>query len=168
MVSSLQTYPQYSKIDIKNQCFVNNSYCGGGSCYITILYPNNSLYINNGIMTDQTFFFNYTLPSSIVRGLYPCNIVCCESSICGLSSCDFTIVPSSKLSIYFSQTIYLVIFVLAFIIAFILALYGYTLFSGFIVLILGFALLFSDINIYLSFIAIGMGVVLIFASTKRQ
>ena len=68
-----------TEIDYKKPCFDEGVYCSGTTaCNITILYPNNTAFINNQLMTNQYSFHNYTLPDTSVIGTYTSNIVCID------------------------------------------------------------------------------------------
>lgn len=64
-------FKQNSNIDLKITCLDNNqSFCSADTlCNITINYPNGTNAVNNGVMTRQASYFNYTLASSAATGL---------------------------------------------------------------------------------------------------
>ena len=72
-------YKQYSEVDLKIPCYNNGTWCGSTAiCNITAMWPNGTILVNNGMMTNQGSFHNYTLSSSqtSVVGVYSDSMVC--------------------------------------------------------------------------------------------
>ena len=84
-------------IDYKKPCFEDGAYCSGSTeCNITILYPNISIFVDNGLMTNQYNFHNYTLPNSSLVGTYTSTITCIDGSLNGTETYYFKITDYGK------------------------------------------------------------------------
>jgi len=78
-------------IDLKVNCFdVENDVCAG-ECSLSVLYPNNSLYINSVKMSKNNLFYNYTLQDSSIIGKYSAVVNCSDTSASGYTNFNFYI-----------------------------------------------------------------------------
>ena len=73
-------------IDYKKPCFNNGLYCSSlAECNVTIFYPNNSILINNKLMTNKISYHNYTINLSdscaISCGIYKVDISCTDITL---------------------------------------------------------------------------------------
>lgn len=88
--------------DLKRNCQYNGTWCDSSTvCNITVLYPNQSVLINNAKMTYQTSFFNYTLPRldncETDCGVYPTSVTCTFAGIAGTETFSTTITPTGDI-----------------------------------------------------------------------
>lgn len=112
-----QIFKYDDKIDLKIQCLNNGTFCPENTeCNITVTYPDNTIFINNELMTNQFSYFNYTLSNDTAIYLareYQCSIICCKDDLCGSqSSCSFILTGNGKQS---PGTGIIVLFILFFI-----------------------------------------------------
>ena len=97
LVSADYIYRQGNSIDIKTSCFNNGTYCSNAAtCNLTALYPNSTAFIDNQPMTYNPSYFNYTLPSSDILGIYQSSVVCEDSGNNTYSTFDFSITSSGN------------------------------------------------------------------------
>lgn len=84
-------YKVNSEVDLKIPCVKNdNSQCSASAvCNITISYPNNTIYVNNEVMTNSNVYFNYTLTNANTSGEYPTVIYCVDGTDYGYSFFSF-------------------------------------------------------------------------------
>jgi len=103
-----------SDIDLKISC-TNSDYslCANTtSCFITINYPDTTNLVNNGTMTHNGTFYNYTIKQGLIqnnRGEYPTTVFCNSLTESDLKA--FTILigsESSRISSYIIITIILI------------------------------------------------------------
>lgn len=96
-VNAEQTFKINDVVDIKIQCVINGTLCPNtATCNISAIYPNNSIFINNQLMSYNGAYFNYSLIDSSKTGYYKCSSTCCLGSACGTDSCDFQITNSGN------------------------------------------------------------------------
>ena len=91
---SSQIYQKNSEVDLKVPCLNNNTYCSSTAmCNITIFYPNASVLIANGNMTNQFSFHNYSLKTwqTSEIGEYITNVICLDGIEKGSTSFTFKI-----------------------------------------------------------------------------
>ena len=91
-------FQQNTRIDLKEFCQQDDGKdcSSAASCTITIRYPNETILITNGSMTNQIKFFNYTLlanQTSIV-GEYKAKVVCDDPPASGVDDFVYLINPS--------------------------------------------------------------------------
>lgn len=80
------TFRQGETVDIKLQCQSSGSPCTtGATCNITVFYPNSSLYVDNQVMQENSYYHNYTLDSSLVIGDYQALTYCTDGINTGSS-----------------------------------------------------------------------------------
>lgn len=87
-VNAELVFEKGNNVDIKVPCFNNGELCSSSAlCNLTTTYPNNSLVVDNQVMTNSISYFNYTISGSLVNenGDYQ-NTVFCEDG----SNKDFT------------------------------------------------------------------------------
>ena len=73
-------YKKNEIIDLKIGCYKNGANCPGNiSCNITIIYPNSSVFINNGAMVYHPSFYSYQITNSRKTGEYKNMMVCTEN-----------------------------------------------------------------------------------------
>lgn len=92
---------QDQELDIKEQCFNNNSYCSSsGVCNITIKNPEQVILVNNMLMTNQNSFHNYTINSANTStfGIYEATVVCADGTNKGYDTFFFKISPTGFVS----------------------------------------------------------------------
>lgn len=98
-VSAEQVYEQETYVDLKINCFDNNTYCDVGTiCGLTVFSPSNALVVDNVSMSNNGAYHNYTLNSTHTSELgdYIATTVCWSGDQ-GYSSFDFKITPSGKI-----------------------------------------------------------------------
>jgi len=109
-------FKQDKVADIKVPCFNNNSYCSvDAQCNITISYPNGTILVDNGIMTNNISFHNYTLNTNLtsLNGDYSTSIVCNDVSNNGFSTFTFKITPSGTEPSTAQGIVYLILIAIA-------------------------------------------------------
>lgn len=69
-------------IDIKAYCFDSNkSFCASGtSCYISLFYPNTTVFVDNATMSVTGSYYNYTRNGTTKLGVYRAMINCVSGS----------------------------------------------------------------------------------------
>ena len=95
LASAQMVFHQGQNADIKIPCLNStNSYCSNtAKCYLTVLYPNSSLLVNNIQMTNQGSFHNYTISNSSTKiiGEYSGTAQCNDAGGSGYSTFIFYI-----------------------------------------------------------------------------
>jgi hypothetical protein len=101
-------FKKESVIDLKVNCFdTTNNNCNG-ACQLSVLYPNGSIFINGERMSQNTLFFNYTLPKSEIIGTYKAVANCSDTTTAGYTNFNFMItyggknLGSDNINIFFS------------------------------------------------------------------
>lgn len=90
-------YKKGDIIDIKLPCILNNSYCTNASqCNATIMYPNNTIFYDNQIMTYNKAYHNLTLSRSDIIGEYFSTVVCYDTGNKGSTTFSFLINSSGE------------------------------------------------------------------------
>lgn len=80
-------YKYNTTVDIKNPCINNGTWCSASSqCNITVQYPNGSVLVNKGVMSNQNTYYNYTISDSQTLGYYPITMSCLDSGLYGVDS----------------------------------------------------------------------------------
>ena len=76
----------------------NNVLCDATvGCNLTILYPNNSILIDNEIMTHNANYFNYSLTTEQMNTIGEYSVsVACANSYAGFSTFTYLITPSGE------------------------------------------------------------------------
>ena len=91
IISSSDLTFQYGKeFDIKRPCFNNGTYCTlSRGCNLSITYPDGSSLLNNGVMTNNETYSNYTIfsTSNNQLGELSATMMCCDSA--PLIACNF-------------------------------------------------------------------------------
>lgn len=90
-------YEQNELVDIKVPCFYNEGICTGGAwCNVTILYPDNTVLIDNENTTHSGVYFNYTLLANQTTqlGEYQAIFICSDSGQNDSTTFPFIITPS--------------------------------------------------------------------------
>lgn len=94
-IASASTYEVFKAgdtIDLKGSCIIAGDYCDNtAECYLTVNYPNGDLLVNNVLMTNNDNYHNYTLPNTLVTGVYTTLQKCCEGAFCGTTDDIFEI-----------------------------------------------------------------------------
>lgn len=89
-------FKQYEPVDLKVVCY-NNGYCSSSSaCNISVYDPENNIVINDGLMTNQNSYHNYTLTGTqtSVNGEYDVIGFCQDGSYSEVIDYTFLITPS--------------------------------------------------------------------------
>jgi len=90
-------YKKGDLIDLKIPCIINNSYCTNESqCNATVIYPNNTIFYNNEIMTYNKAYHNLTLSNSNKLGEYFVTIICFDNGNKGSTTFSFEITENGK------------------------------------------------------------------------
>ena len=92
LASAQLTFEPEAPANIKVSCFDGDSaFCSAtAECNITVFYPNMSLFVDNGEMTNSVQYFNYTTQSNLsVRGEYNAVVQCEDANTNGYSSFTF-------------------------------------------------------------------------------
>jgi len=93
------TFEKDSNVNLQFPCVYNGSFCAAGtSCYLSVIYPNNSVMVENQEATyTGTGLANYTLPDTSVNGDYNVPVYCeFPSGDFQSGNADFTINPSGE------------------------------------------------------------------------
>jgi len=100
LCSAELTFTPNEPAEIKISCFdVDESFCGAAaSCNLTVFAPNMSILIDDGIMTNEINYFNYTTPSLDTRGEYNAVISCEVGGVYGHQDFNFivTAIPATS------------------------------------------------------------------------
>ena len=89
--TDMDIYKKGNRVDLKTICEdAGNNFCAG-ACSISVLYPNNTLYVDSGKMSISGNFFNYTLDNSEVIGEYKSFINCSDTLNSGSTKFNFLI-----------------------------------------------------------------------------
>jgi hypothetical protein len=90
---------QLVPIDYKIFCSNAGQSCGSTIvCNLTVIAPDESLYLSNAAMIYNQNFFNYTIPNTTIGGIYKTNTVCCLPAgalipaSCGMTESHYRIV----------------------------------------------------------------------------
>lgn len=92
-------YKQNEPLDLKVNCFINNTYCSPlAACNITIIYPNSSIMINNLQMSNNNNYHNISLNDNYTKllGKYQVSVICRDNNINGYSIYYYTVTPSGQ------------------------------------------------------------------------
>lgn len=91
-----EIYKQNSIIELKVPCSYNGTFCDTTAlCNVTISYPNSSLLVDDGNMTNTGNGMPfYLLPDTSITGVYLYNSECCQADACDSYSSSFEITPS--------------------------------------------------------------------------
>jgi hypothetical protein len=155
--------------DIKRECFYNGAPCDHSvfNCNVTIYYTNNSIFVNNQIMTGQDTFYNYTIYDTTQPiGFYRCSMHCTDGVNSGSEIFYFKINQSGdnrNLSLFlilsFSSIILLFLAVVwqQEYIGFIAG--ALFIVTGIYVMIYGFADLADDYTRAIAYVCIGIGLI---------
>ncbi len=105
MISLVSAQPSYlfkqsESADLRASCGTNTSeLCGASTaCFITVIHPNSSVIINNGTMTNNIQFYNFTLNENQTStiGTYTDFVYCSGSGINQIGSFTHEITRSGK------------------------------------------------------------------------
>jgi len=92
-------FKQNQEVDLKVNCFEDNfTLCQAGTtCNITSFYPNNTILIENQVMTYNPSYFNHTINGTKLNelGEYATS-VSCSGSYAGFSTFTFEITPTGQ------------------------------------------------------------------------
>lgn len=101
---------QNEPLDVKEQCFNNNTYCSATSeCNITVKNPTQTILVNNQIMTNQNSFHNYTLniANTTSVGVYESTIICIDGTDKGYDTFNFKITSDGTLQSIAKSVMYI-------------------------------------------------------------
>lgn len=94
------------------------------SCNLTVISPNSSVLINDQIATQQTNFFNFSLPETDTLGLHTYNVFCQNTSNAGASTELFYLVNLTGEELSVSKTILYIFILIVSLCFFLLCLFG--------------------------------------------
>lgn len=120
LVTSLQLDYEYKfkkdiDSDLKRSCYSSGAFCSASAaCNITIIYPDETIYINNKLMQNQNSFHNITLTNLNQYGEYRADMSCSDSGFYGADTFYFFVnsngqEPASSGVIIFFSTLFLII-----------------------------------------------------------
>lgn len=95
----VKSYEAGKTLDLKIQCLNNGTICSSAAtCNLTLLRPDNSLLVDNLLMTRQSSFHNFTIPGGSLWtiGRYPYSANCLDNGVGSSVSDDFDITPSGN------------------------------------------------------------------------
>jgi len=98
-VIAATSYKQNEAIDLKIPCINNNTYCSGSAtCNISIYYPNETILIDNKLMTNKGAYHNYSLSAvqTSAIGNFNAVIVCIDGDAKGYTFKEFIITPTGR------------------------------------------------------------------------
>ena len=90
-------FKQNDEVDLKVSCYETDfSFCESSTtCNITILYPDNSLLIDNNEMTNNVNYFNITIPENQINVLGEYSAAAsCVGTYNGFSTFNFEVTPT--------------------------------------------------------------------------
>lgn len=157
--------------DLKLYATINGSFSPTIICNATIIYPNESVMIDNKLMTNQVTFQNITLIDSQVLGKYRYIVSCKEGGEASSDAGFFYITPSGD-----SRGVsYVLIAAIGSLILFILALYTRNQYMGFIagtllivtgvyVMIYGFNNINEMLSRSIAYVILGLGIFITISS----
>lgn len=143
-------FKQFDPVDLKVVCY-NNGYCSSASaCNISVYDPENEIVINNGLMTNQNSYHNYTLTGTqtSVNGEYDVLGFCQDGTYSDIIDFTFVITPSGYTNLL---GFFIIIIVLLYTITFVGAYFEnppLVLMGGMGLIILSTYLLLNGIDIY--------------------
>lgn len=122
---SAEVYKQNSIVELKVPCSYNGTFCDTTAlCNITINYPNSSLLVDDGNMTNTGNGMPfYLLPDTSITGVYLYNSECCQADACDSYSSSFEITPSGIIQTSILENPVIIIFITLGIILLILGIY---------------------------------------------
>lgn len=95
LVSAEDIYKKNDKIDIKESCFNNGTYCSASaSCNITVYKPSSVVVYSNRLMTNNITYHNFTLINNSdtnETGLYRYFITCNDGSLKNFATFEFEV-----------------------------------------------------------------------------
>lgn len=114
-VSATEVYKAGDLIDLKQGCYNSGTFCSSATvCNITVIYPNATVLINAGEMSNQGGYFNYTLPEGLYTlGTYRYDITCKDGADSNFNSFNFDITPNGENLSIASSVIYLFMLILS-------------------------------------------------------
>jgi len=111
-------FKQNTANDLKRPCVYQGRYCSNSfDCFLTIYYPNNTVYLANVNMSFNESFFNYTIYPREV-GVYYNSMQCYSASNNGTETFYFKVTPSGYMSNYGTFIILLAISLILFLLAY--------------------------------------------------
>lgn len=174
-IAEKQIFKQGDIIDLKVQCINNGTFCLSGNCFMTLLYPNNTMLLNNVILTNKNSTYNYTLTSTQTLGDYSGAVTCCDSTNCATNNFPIKITTTGNDS-WFVIPLFLMLG------AFIL--FGFAsylkneyigLVSGFLFIIAGMYMMIYGLGIFqdtytraIAFITLGIGLMVCFIAVVEM
>jgi len=109
-------FRELEEADLQVPCIFNGSTCDGDYiCNITTSYPNTILLINNQVMTNQSSFYNYTIPANSLNasGTYSNIVVCNDGTFAGIDRFTFEVSPTGFILSTSQGIIYFLILILS-------------------------------------------------------
>lgn len=103
---------QNTFIDVKENCFNNNTYCSDtAKCNITIINPDNIIIINSSKMTNRGSYHNLTLNNTHTNllGVYEATAMCIDKTSNGFDTFYFKITPNGDEPSLVQGIIYIVL-----------------------------------------------------------
>lgn len=82
-------YKSGNNITIVTYCHDNGAICDG--CNVTVSYPDNTIYIDNAVMLQSSYRFNYSAPVPSVLGTYTQQSNCCHNGNCSIALDSFEV-----------------------------------------------------------------------------
>ena len=123
-LASSYLFEQGKEADIKVSCFdINDNPCPSStSCNLTIIHPNSSVVVDNGVMSKQTSYYNYTLNGTKTTSVGEYSAISnCNGSTSSFTTFTFEITPNGEKPTTASGILYTSLFV------FIVFLFGLTM-----------------------------------------
>ena len=111
LISAQLTFKKSTEINLRVPCSFNGTFCSeSAECNVTIIYPNNTIMINNlGMTNEANGMPNYTLPDSSIMGEYEVHATCLQDGISGSNSFAFFITGSGEQVTTAQGIIYMVV-----------------------------------------------------------
>jgi len=163
-------FQQYKKSTISVPIQESNySECTNCNCYITLHYPNGTIFIDNQATTYSNGYANYVLEANktTVNGDYPTRLICGDGSDSGFSTFIVNISPRGDLALFL---VLLLSSIVCFLTAYLTEYEFLGFFSGILFVLTGIYSMIYGItdlaNLYtrgISMISIGIGLVIIIA-----
>lgn len=106
----IQDVFELGSIRFAKPCFFNGTYCSSaGQCNLTVFYPNNSVLLNNQIMTNSIYEHNISFVSNAL-GIHKADQVCKDQGFFASSTFYFDVTASGIQNTTSQSIIYIITF----------------------------------------------------------